>query len=96
MAVLDQPVTAQAITYGIYDADEHYYEPEDAISRYLEPKYRHAVRWIELDGRRTLLINDRLLKVVPEPDLRPGRRAWLTRVVLPRQESGWQGATRPH
>ena len=36
MAVLDRPVATEAITYGIYDADEHYYEPEDAISRHLE------------------------------------------------------------
>ena len=71
MAVLDQPVTAEAITYGIYDADEHYYEPEDAISRHLERTYRHAVRWIELDGRKTLLVNDRLLKLIPNPTYDP-------------------------
>ncbi|HEY3844391.1 MAG TPA: amidohydrolase family protein [Acidimicrobiales bacterium] len=71
MAVLDQPVAAEAITYGIYDADEHYYEPEDAVSRHLEAKYRHAVRWIELDGRRTLLVNDRLLKLIPNPTYDP-------------------------
>jgi len=71
MAVLDQPVAAEAITYGIYDADEHYYEPEDAISRHLERKYRHAVRWIELDGRKTLLVNDRLLKLIPNPTYDP-------------------------
>jgi len=71
MAVLDQPVAAEAITYGIYDADEHYYEPEDAISRHLERKYRHAVRWIELDGRKTLLVNDKLLKLIPNPTYDP-------------------------
>jgi len=71
MAVLDQPVAAEAITYGIYDADEHYYEPEDAISRHLERTYRHAVRWIELDGRKTLLVNDRLLKLIPNPTYDP-------------------------
>jgi predicted TIM-barrel fold metal-dependent hydrolase len=71
VAVLDQPLAAQGITYGIYDADEHYYEPEDAISRHLERKYRHAVRWIELDGRRTLLVNDRLLRLIPNPTYDP-------------------------
>jgi predicted TIM-barrel fold metal-dependent hydrolase len=71
VAVLDQPVAAEAITYGIYDADEHYYEPEDAVSRHLEAKYRHAVRWIELDGRRTLLVNDWLLKLIPNPTYDP-------------------------
>jgi predicted TIM-barrel fold metal-dependent hydrolase len=71
MAVLEQPVAAEAITYGIYDADEHYYEAEDAISRHLEHKYRHAVRWIDLDGRKTLLVNDRLLRMIPNPTYDP-------------------------
>ncbi|HMG43264.1 MAG TPA: amidohydrolase family protein [Acidimicrobiales bacterium] len=62
---------APVVDYGLYDADEHYYEAEDALTRYLDPEFRHVVRWIEMGGRRTLLVNDRLLTVVPNPTYDP-------------------------
>jgi predicted TIM-barrel fold metal-dependent hydrolase len=64
-------VEAPVVDYGLYDADEHYYEAEDALTRYLDPEFRHVVRWIEMSGRRTLLVNDRLLTVVPNPTYDP-------------------------
>lgn len=60
-----------AVDYALYDADQHYYEAEDAVTRHLDPKFRHSVKWIEMDGRRTMLVNDRLLTVVPNPTYDP-------------------------
>ncbi|KGN41969.1 amidohydrolase [Knoellia aerolata DSM 18566] len=57
--------------YPIYDADQHYYEPADCISRHLDPKYRHIVRWADIGGRKTVLINGRQLTVVPNPTYDP-------------------------
>ena len=71
MAVLEQTPTEPAVGYGLYDADEHYYEPEDVVSRHLEREFRRAVRWIELDGRKTLLVRDRLLGLIPNPTYDP-------------------------
>jgi predicted TIM-barrel fold metal-dependent hydrolase len=71
MTVLDRPTTESELSYGLYDADEHYYEPEDALTRHLEAKHRHAVRWIELDGRKALLVSDRLLTMIPNPTYDP-------------------------
>ncbi len=59
------------VDYGLYDADEHYYEAEDALTRYLEPQYRRSVKWIDVEGRRSLLINDQLLTIVPNPTYDP-------------------------
>ncbi|EAQ00621.1 hypothetical protein JNB_10619 [Janibacter sp. HTCC2649] len=66
--------TSQAspdVDYPIYDADEHYYEPADCISRHLDPKYRGIVRWADIGGRKTVLINGRQLTVVPNPTYDP-------------------------
>jgi predicted TIM-barrel fold metal-dependent hydrolase len=71
MTALESAVNGPALNYGLYDADEHYYEPEDAISRHIEPQHRRAVRWIEVEGRKTLLVNDRLLKMIPNPTYDP-------------------------
>jgi predicted TIM-barrel fold metal-dependent hydrolase len=64
-------VARTAIDFGLYDADEHYYEPADAIHRHLPRSHRNAVRWIDIDGRKTLLIRDKLLSVVPNPTYDP-------------------------
>lgn len=59
------------LPYGLFDADQHYYEPEDALTRHLAPEFRRAVRWIEMDGHRTLMINGKLVTVVPNPTYDP-------------------------
>ena len=59
------------IDFGLYDADEHYYEAEDALTRHLEPTYRHLVRWADIEGRRTLVVNGKLVTVVPNPTYDP-------------------------
>jgi len=46
------------IDYGLYDADQHYYEAEDALTRYLDRTHRYLVRWVDIEGRRTLIVND--------------------------------------
>ena len=60
-----------AVDYGLYDADEHYYEAEDALTRHLEREYRRDVKWIEMDGRRTMMLQGKLVTVVPNPTYDP-------------------------
>jgi predicted TIM-barrel fold metal-dependent hydrolase len=50
------------VGYPIYDADQHYYEAEDAMTRHLDPTFRSAVRWGDVDGRRRLVLNDVVFK----------------------------------
>jgi predicted TIM-barrel fold metal-dependent hydrolase len=59
------------IDFGIYDADEHYYEAEDALTRHLDRSLRHLVRWADIEGRRTLVVNGKLVTVVPNPTYDP-------------------------
>jgi len=56
---------------GLYDADEHFYEAEDAVTRHLEAQHRRAFRWIDVDGRRTLLLNNHLFTMIPNPTYDP-------------------------
>ena len=42
---------------SIFDFDNHYYEAEDAFTRYGDKRLRsRGVRWAEIDGRRRLLV----------------------------------------
>lgn len=62
---------ASRLGFGISDADQHFYEAPDSVTRYLDPAFRHAFRWIEVDGRRQLLLNDKLYRLVPNPTYDP-------------------------
>jgi hypothetical protein len=64
-------IVAPKLGYGISDADQHFYEAPDSITRYLDPAYRHAFRWIDLDGRKTLLLNNKLYTLIPNPTYDP-------------------------
>ena len=60
------------VDYRLFDADEHYYEPEDWLTRHLDRKYRSAVRWADMDGRASRHHRRQALQS-SQPDLRPGR-----------------------
>jgi predicted TIM-barrel fold metal-dependent hydrolase len=38
---------SQTLDYAIYDADNHYYEPDDCFSRHIEQKYKKRTMWID-------------------------------------------------
>jgi predicted TIM-barrel fold metal-dependent hydrolase len=44
--------------YGLFDADNHYYEPRDCFTRYLEPKFRDQaiVAVTDADGHERVMI----------------------------------------
>jgi len=70
MALVEE-VAAPSIDYALYDADEHYYEAEDALTRHLDRAHRGLVRWAEVEGRRTLVVDGKLVTVVPNPTYDP-------------------------
>jgi predicted TIM-barrel fold metal-dependent hydrolase len=54
---------AAALGYQLFDADNHYYEPEDAFLRYMDPRIAHkAPRWVQVvdGGAKRLVFGDRL------------------------------------
>jgi predicted TIM-barrel fold metal-dependent hydrolase len=59
------------IGFGLFDADQHFYEAEDAVTRHLEAPHRRSFRWIDVDGRRTLLLNNQLFTMIPNPTYDP-------------------------
>jgi len=71
MTVTDQPIVASKLGYGISDADQHFYEAPDSVTRHLDPQHKDAFRWIQVDGRTMLMLNDKLYKLIPNPTYDP-------------------------
>ena len=49
-----------SLDYAIYDADNHYYEPDDCFSRHIETKYKDRTVWIDrkTEGPGRMYIGD--------------------------------------
>jgi predicted TIM-barrel fold metal-dependent hydrolase len=57
---LERPMPAPQLGYRLFDADHHYYEPENCFSDYIEPRYRGRALRLERmpDGSRQLFYGD--------------------------------------
>jgi len=59
----------------IFDFDNHYYEAEDAFTRYQDRRLRsRGVRWAEIDGRRRLLVGGVVNTYIANPTFDPVAR----------------------
>lgn len=55
-----------------FDADQHYYEAEDAFIRHVDPRMRkRCMQWAEIDGKRRLLVGGKLNRFIPNPTFHP-------------------------
>jgi predicted TIM-barrel fold metal-dependent hydrolase len=56
----------------IFDFDNHYYEAEDAFTRYQDRSLgNRGVRWADIDGRRRLLVGGTINSYVANPSFDP-------------------------
>jgi predicted TIM-barrel fold metal-dependent hydrolase len=62
--------------YPIFDADNHFYETPEALTKYLPPNRRDAVRFVEVDGRKKIMFLGKIAEFIPNPTFerigRPG------------------------
>lgn len=68
---IDARTSGPDVDYQLCDADQHYYEPADCLTRHLDPAFRSVVRWADVGGRKTVLIHGKQLTVVPNPTYDP-------------------------
>jgi predicted TIM-barrel fold metal-dependent hydrolase len=58
--------------FQAFDADNHYYEAEDAFIRHIDPKMRRrAMQWAEIGGRKRLLVGGKVNRFIPNPTFDP-------------------------
>lgn len=78
--------------YGIFDADQHYYEAEDAFTRYASKRMQDEkyIRWVtESDGkRRRLFVGGREANVIGNPTFNPITSPGIYHETLKALDSG--------
>lgn len=56
------------VSFPVYDADNHLYEPEEALLRYLPEKYKREFYFVDVEGRRKLVVGGCLTEFIPNPN----------------------------
>ncbi len=60
------------IPFRAFDADQHYYEAEDAFLRHVHPRMqRRCMQWAVVDGRKRLLVGGAVNRFIPNPTFDP-------------------------
>ncbi|MEM9256087.1 MAG: amidohydrolase family protein [Pseudomonadota bacterium] len=71
---MNAPNTAaeSVLGYAAFDADNHYYEAQDAFTRHLPKAMRaRCVQWATIDGRQHHLVGGKLARAVKNPTWNP-------------------------
>ncbi len=58
--------------FRAFDADNHYYEAEDAFTRHIDKSMaKRCMQWADVDGKRRLLVGGKVNKFIPNPTFDP-------------------------
>lgn len=72
MTTAQAAAASKGLGFAAFDADNHYYETTDALTRHLPREFAsRGARWIEMKGRKKLLLGDKLYNFIPIPTFDP-------------------------
>lgn len=64
------------LPYPLFDADNHLYETEEALTKFLPEKYKGAIQYVQVNGRTKIAIRGQISEYIPNPTFevvaRPG------------------------
>ncbi|GAA2402011.1 amidohydrolase family protein [Actinomadura vinacea] len=78
---------SRELPYPLFDADNHLYEPQEALTRHLPKEYDGAIEYVQVRGRTKIAIRGQISEYIPNPTFevvaRPGAMEEYFRVGNP-------------
>src|SRR5215207_5494675 len=75
----------------VFDADNHFYETTEALTRHLPDKYKNAIDYVEVRGRTKIVVRGQISEYIPNPTFdvvaRPGAQEEYFRIGNPEGKS---------
>jgi predicted TIM-barrel fold metal-dependent hydrolase len=69
-------MSPRSLPYPVFDIDNHMYETQEALTKYLPKEHRGKVGYVEVNGRPKLVVKDHISHMIPNPTFarvaRPG------------------------
>ncbi|MER5183436.1 amidohydrolase family protein [Streptomyces sp. NPDC002896] len=67
---------SRVLPYPLFDADNHLYETEESLTKYLPKEYRDAIQYVQVNGRTKIAVRGQISDYIPNPTFevvaRPG------------------------
>ena len=60
-------ITHRELPFSVFDSDNHLYENQDALTKFLPPEYQGVMRYVDIGGRTKLAIQDKISDYIPNP-----------------------------
>ncbi len=77
--------------FPVFDADNHLYETEDSFTKFLPDRYKGAIEYVDLHGRKKIAIRGLISDYIPNPTFevvaRPGAQEEYFRIGNPEGKS---------
>ncbi|MFL6082186.1 MAG: amidohydrolase family protein, partial [Mycobacterium sp.] len=67
---------SRQLPYPVFDADNHFYEPKEALTKFLPDHRKNVIDYIEVRGRTKIMVRNQVSDYIPNPTFevvaRPG------------------------
>ena len=87
------------IPFPLFDADNHLYEPPEAMTKYLPKEYKDVVQYVEINGRTKIALRGQISNYIPNPTFevvaRPGGVGYAAAVTQTAQSPARNPVFRP-
>src|SRR5919106_7035455 len=84
-------MTDTTLDIPVFDADNHLYETEAAFTRHLPDRYKGAIDYVEVRGRKKIVVRGTISEYIPNPTFevvaRPGAQEEYFRIGNPEGKS---------
>jgi predicted TIM-barrel fold metal-dependent hydrolase len=58
---------SRKLDFPVFDADNHMYETTDAFTKYLPKEYSGLIKYVQVDGRTKIAVNNLISDYIPNP-----------------------------
>ena len=83
-------MAARELPYPVFDADNHFYEPKEALTQFLPDNRKGVIDYIDIKGRTKIMVRNVVSDYIPNPTFevvaRPGRPGGVLPARQRRQE----------
>src|SRR3954466_14354784 len=67
---------SRELSYPVFDADNHFYEPREALTKFLPDAYKNVIDYVDVRGRTKIVVRGQISDYIPNPTFdvvaRPG------------------------
>ena len=58
---------SRRLDFPIFDADNHMYEPPEAMTKHLPPEYEGVIQYVQVKGRTKIAVKGQISDYIPNP-----------------------------